>query len=275
MTGRSSQVTGDEPGTCKAITGTPYAGVEQYRGFCQADKTSAAQAVMQPRKKMAGSVMTGQQPAVGGSMTGDSKGACEIVSGTPYLGADQVALACPGTPAEPGSPDFPQMLDATPWGGFSVQSPAATKAIEQKSAGVTGAQSLLGNITGPFGMAAGKVTGTEEARYGHGNNMPQPIAEMSQIPDAAMPSRVTGEGMSAGSKITGDDWERGDRVTGTEGASVKGRNPTLRGGPMSAMAPLKVNTRNDELPEPVSKVTGGSGNTEKGALVTYSGGARG
>jgi hypothetical protein len=33
--------------------------------------------------------------------------------------------------------------------------------------------------------------------------------------------------------------------------------------------------RNEELPEPVSKVTGGSGNTDKGALVTYSGGARG
>jgi hypothetical protein len=33
--------------------------------------------------------------------------------------------------------------------------------------------------------------------------------------------------------------------------------------------------RNEELAEPVSKVTGGSGNTEKGALITYSGGARG
>jgi len=31
-------------------------------------------------------------------------------------------------------------------------------------------------------------------------------------------SRVTGEGMAAGTKITGDDWDRGDRVTGTAGA---------------------------------------------------------
>jgi hypothetical protein len=29
------------------------------------------------------------------------------------------------------------------------------------------------------------------------------------------------------------------------------------------------------VPEPASKVTGSSGNTEKGSLVTYSGGARG
>ena len=29
MTGRSGKVTGDEPGTCKTLTGTPYAGREQ------------------------------------------------------------------------------------------------------------------------------------------------------------------------------------------------------------------------------------------------------
>ena len=33
--------------------------------------------------------------------------------------------------------------------------------------------------------------------------------------------------------------------------------------------------RNEELPMPNSKVTGGSGNTDKGSLITYSGGARG
>jgi hypothetical protein len=53
-----------------------------------------------------------------------------------------------------------------------------------------------------------------------------------------------------------------------------GRNPTRRG-PMNAMAMAQQAKRNEETPEPMSKVTGGSGNTEKGALVTYSGGARG
>ncbi|MCP5436823.1 MAG: hypothetical protein H6960_01555 [Chromatiaceae bacterium] len=28
-------MTGDEPGTCKSITGTPYAGAEQYRNHCR------------------------------------------------------------------------------------------------------------------------------------------------------------------------------------------------------------------------------------------------
>jgi hypothetical protein len=88
-------------------------------------------------------------------------------------------------------------------------------------------------------------------------------------------SRITGEGMDAGSRITGDDWERGDHVTGTEGASATRRNPTRRGGAMGAMQARADMVRPENVPAPVSKVTGGSGNTEKGALITYSGGARG
>ena len=37
----------------------------------------------------------------------------------------------------------------------------------------------------------------------------------------------------------------------------------------------RVGSRNEDLAEPVSKVTGGSGNSGKGSLITYSGGARG
>jgi hypothetical protein len=85
-------------------------------------------------------------------------------------------------------------------------------------------------------------------------------------------SRITGEGQDAGLKVTGDDWDRGN-VTGTEGPFATLRNPTIRMAPAHAMA--VVQKRNEELPMPNSKVTGGSGNTEKGSLITYSGGARG
>jgi len=86
-------------------------------------------------------------------------------------------------------------------------------------------------------------------------------------------SRITGEGQSSGLNITGDDWERGDHVTGTEGASARKRNPS-RHGPMTAM-PSKENKRNEELPSPNFLITGSSGNTRDGQLVTFSGGARG
>jgi hypothetical protein len=274
MTGRSSRVTGDEPGTCKAITGTPYSGSEQYSGYCNPRQVEMVAARMQLSKRAAGAPMTGIQPAVGGKMTGDAKGACETVSGTPYVGADQQAEACPALPAEPGSPDFPQSLGEAPWGDFSVTSPSHASSAPQPQSGVTGTGYEQGQITGPFGMAPGKVTGTEEARFGRGDK-PTPVPEAQPQVDGRVKSRITGEGINAGLKITGDDWDRGDRVTGTEGTSAMRRNPTRRGGSMNAMAPLREGTRNEDLPDPVSKVTGGSGNTDKGALVTYSGGARG
>ena len=140
---------------------------------------------------------------------------------------------------------------------------------------MTGNRYEQGQITGPFGKASGKVTGTEEARFGRGNGAPAP----APVPETAVEiagrvkPRISGEGQNAGLKITGDDWDRGDRVTGTEGTSAIGRNPTRRG-PMSAMNATQFK-RNEDVAPPVSKVTGSSGNTEQGSLITYSGGARG
>ena len=93
-TGRSERVTGDEPGSCQAVTGTPYAGLEQAGQHCG---TPAVQAIRERTPVRVGTpsaAMTGIQPGVGGVMTGDKRGACEAVTGTPYVGADQLAAAC-------------------------------------------------------------------------------------------------------------------------------------------------------------------------------------
>jgi len=275
MTDRESKVTGNEPGTCKAVTGTPYAGADAYANFCPAD--DAAQAGMRTRQSRAtpGMPMTGIQPGVGGKMTGDRKGACEPLTGTPYVGADQFAEACPATPADSASPDFPQSLERAPWQQFSVSTPSGGAQAALGSTGVTGSSYEQGHITGPFGMAPGKVTGTEEARFGHGTLQAgdlRPQAAAAEV-EGRVKSRITGEGQDAGLKITGDDWDRGNNVTGTEGTSATRRNPTMRAAPAATMSvDLK---RNKDMTLPVSKVTGGSGNTERGSLVTYSGGARG
>jgi hypothetical protein len=275
MAGRSQRVTGNEPGTCKAVTGTPYSSGDQYQQYCEAPQVAAAQARMQRGARSWGKAMTGLQPGVGGKLTGANKGACEPVSGTPYVGADQAASACPAIAAEPGSPDFPQALGQTPWGDFSVTPPAHAAHYDMSPMNVTGTHYETGNITGPFDMAAGKITGTEQARFG------RPQAETVAVPasadsiDGRVKSRITGEGMDAGQRITGDDWGRGDHVTGTEGVSATRRNPTRRGGVASAMQMRADMTRPESIPVPVSKVTGGSGNTDKGSLITYSGGARG
>jgi hypothetical protein len=186
-----------------------------------------------------------------------------------------MAAACPALAAEPDSPDFPQALGASPWGQFSVVPPMHAVEAHQQVSGVTGSRYEQGHITGPFGMAPGKVTGTEEARFGEGGGSRHELPATAPVVEGRVKSRITGEGIDAGPKITGDDWDRGDRVTGTEGTSAIARNQTRHGGPPSALTVRPSGPRNEDLPEPVSKVTGGSGNTDKGALVTYSGGARG
>jgi hypothetical protein len=273
MTGRDSKVTGDEPGTCKAVTGTPYAGVESYKDFCDTNAIGMATARTQQRRTTPGMPMTGLQPGIGGKMTGANKGACEPLSGTPYVGADQFANACPSVPADTSSPDFPQPIGGMPWGQFSVSSPNHASQTEMQHSSVTGTQYEKGMITGPFGMAGGKVTGTEEARFGNGGGTAAPT-QTEQLVEDRVKSRISGEGQDAGLRITGDDWARNERVTGTEGLSATRRNLTRRGG-TDAMAMQLVNKRNEELPMPNLKVTGSSGNTEKGSLITYSGGARG
>jgi len=276
MTDRVDKVTGNEPGSCKAVTGTPYAGAETAGNFCQAE--DAAMASMRTRELRSTPAMplTGLQPGVGGVMTGADKGACEEVSGTPYVGADQYAAACPATAATSASPDFPQAIGGTTVGQqFSVETPSGGAAGAMGSTGITGSQyEKNGGITGPFGMADGKVTGTEEARFGEkGVQQPEMRPVTAEDFEGRVKSRVTGEGQDAGLKITGDDWERNEHVTGTEGRSAAMRNQTMRMGAANAMHVEPK--RNEEVPVPNSKVTGGSGNTEKGSLITYSGGARG
>jgi len=274
-TGRSERVTGDEPGTCKAVTGTPYAGLENAGQHCG---TAAVQAIRERTPVRLGTpsaAMTGIQPGVGGVMTGDEKGACEAVTGTPYVGADQLATAC-GNEAPVGTDSHGQAPEGAAWTRFSVMSPARAAQQQRDDQGaVTGTSYEQGNrITGPFDLAGGKVTGTEQFRFDNREfqrRQFQPTVAVVSEPAEQPASRVTGEGSST--KITGDDWDRGEHVTGTEGVSARRRNPT-RPGPMSAMAPHE-RKRNEENEWPVSRVTGSSGNTEKGSLITVSGGARG
>lgn len=308
-TGRSELVTGDEPGTCKAVTGTPYAGLEQAGGWCSTEQVDNVRRRTPVRM---GTVMTGIQPGIGGVMTGADRGACEVISGTQYIGSDQTRAVCGA--AQESDADFPQTLAAEPWQEFSVQSPARLAQAERDTSGcVTGSTyEFGGRITGPFDMANDKVTGTEQFRFdrrgpsaprnalaagavrGASASLPAgagvargaaaslaaapapaaaaaPLAKVD--PSARQTSRVTGAGQSSGLSISGDDWNRGKHVTGTEGASARRRNPT-RPGPIAAM-PAFQPKRNEELPEPVSRITGASGNTLAGSLITVSGGARG
>ncbi|WP_296900110.1 CsoS2 family carboxysome shell protein, partial [Thiohalocapsa sp.] len=151
QTGRSTKVTGDEPGTCKAITGTPYAGLEQAADYCEPPQQREIQARTRPLAMTPGPAMTGVQPGIsgpkaggrsfGGGMTGAGKGACEPLTGTPYVGKDQWAEACGGNGAQPGAPDFPPAIAGGrasqfgPWPGVLVARPAREASAAQPRGG--------------------------------------------------------------------------------------------------------------------------------------------
>ena len=277
LTGRSNQVTGDEPGTCKNVTGTPYAGLEDMVNNCDSNLVNETKG--KGKVYLGGSSnarLTGLQPGIGGHLTGAAKGACLNPTGTPYVGGDQLGDNCSNHSSENNYANN-ERKNLKTWEDFSVNSPSRDRYSDKKREGVTGNEYENGSkITGPFDMAVDKVTGTEQFRFDKNKNhllTPKKDSKKFDSEKERAQSRITGEGQSAGLNITGDDWDRGDRVTGTEGASARKRNPT-RPGMTSAMPVIDIK-RNDEMKEPDFLITGSSGNTREGQLVTFSGGARG
>jgi len=111
-----ARVTGNEAGRCEIVTGTTYLGSEQVAADCGPEMARQVAERMPVGRSTPGFGLTGTQPGVGGVTTGDSKGACQPVTGTPYLGGDDLFAHC-GTDAfteefaaTPGSDDFPQPL---------------------------------------------------------------------------------------------------------------------------------------------------------------------
>ena len=277
LTGRSNQVTGDEPGTCKNVTGTPYAGLEDMVNNCDSNLVNETKG--KGKVYLGGSSnarLTGLQPGIGGHLTGAAKGACSNPTGTPYVGGDQLGDNCSNHSSENHYANN-ERKNLKTWEDFSVHSPSRDRYSDKKREGVTGNEYENGSkITGPFDMAVDKVTGTEQFRFDKNKNhllTPKKDSKKFDSEKERAQSRITGEGQSAGLNITGDDWDRGDRVTGTEGASARKRNPTRPG--MTSAMPVMDIKRNDEMKEPDFLITGSSGNTREGQLVTFSGGARG
>ena len=202
--GGNFDLTGAEAGACQAVSGTAYAGVENA-ATCSTEQVEKMQ---QRRPRGINPAISGVQPGPVG-LTGAQKGACSLVSGTHYHGADQTSMVCDSAnAAQPGQSDYPVLMGQQP----AVATPVAPVA--------------------------------------------QPVAE-------AQPSA-----------ITGDAWDRGTKVTGTEGPWASSRNASIKGAagqsPMGAAQYRPVSMQ--EVPQ--SPITGSSGNTDTGAKVTLSGGAR-
>ncbi len=281
--GRSASVTGDEYGACKPVTGTSYIGADQYADFCAS--RVAAEAINRARLGR-NAELTGIQPGPDAKLTGNARGECQNVSGSPYMGEVQQATAC-GRPAmathyrartpeaaADGAGITGNALDALANrqpGDFSVASPARTAQASETRRITGSAFGGTGRITGSLARATGLVSGTPEFRYRDGGD--QPVSAPVMPASEPTPERITGEGRER--SVTGDAWDRGGRVTGTEGRSAAGRNPTQRGEARGNGMPARALRETEHPALAPSRVTGSSGNSMTGASVTLSGGARG
>ncbi|WP_292954263.1 CsoS2 family carboxysome shell protein [Nitrosomonas sp.] len=271
--GRSRSVTGDEYGDCSPISGTPYIGRNQYSGFCESTALEAQQACLPASTSIPAIAVTGDRPGANGeAMTGDERGICEPITGTPYVGADNIASKC-GSSGRfvPRARTFEEPVLPTPPADFSIK-PPARQAQERRIANdnITGYVYTDERITGPANKAGGLITGTPEFR--HRDSMNLQIKQEEAV--AAAHQRLTGEGKQMGTRITGDAWHDQNRVTGTESASSQTRNLSIRGETRGVGTNAQHFREVERIPVPESRITGSAGSATRGAIVTVSGGAR-
>jgi len=268
--GPAANVTGNEAGACALVSGDQYSGASQFQQFCPAPAAAQQRALVRDSASIPATVVTGDRPGAGGSpVTGDERGSCGVVTGTPYLGVDNSPTDCAagGRFGLRGQPQLP--VAPAPERGFSIVTPARV-GRERRDAAVTGSALENARITGPVNKGAGLITGTPDFRH-----VDTSWRRAQDEAGVAAAQRVSGEGRQQGGRISGDAWHDHPRVSGTEGASSLARNPSQRGQPRGGGSSA-AGFRNLERPEiPESVITGSAGSSRRGAAVTVSGGARG
>ena len=189
--GRSPKATGDEPSTCRGITGTEYLGAEIFREFCQSEPTPGPRKVRQSPTSR-GNRVTGNEVGRSPRVTGDEPGTCQRVTGTEYVGADQSAAYC-GVSAEAG--------------------PAKVGRSETRGGKpVTGVQvGRSEKVTGDEPGAGRVLTGSQYMVAGNGH-YPAKVGTSSTLRGEA----VTGSRVGRSLKVTGDEPGSCRAITGDE-----------------------------------------------------------
>ncbi|BBP47069.1 carboxysome shell protein [Thiosulfatimonas sediminis] len=284
--GRIEDVTGDERGYCQTVSGTGYQGVEETETFCGTQQPEVMPYQITVSSTSRGQSISGDRSGSTTGMTGAEAGSCKAITGTPYMSFEHISSCGMEARAE---------IQQRTMGSVMLGKHPMTGA-KPGPEGLTGAQiGACKLVTGTPYQGAGQTAAVcggqaNAARPGESDfpqlmrsnvpaapvNAPQMMRQAApvvmQTPVVAPPQ----EAPQQGSRITGDGWDRSSKVTGTEGEWATKRNPSYRGGNSKPAQVMGAhNYRPQAMPEvPQSVITGSAGNTDTGAKVTLSGGAR-
>lgn len=285
---RTSRVTGNEPGTCRTITGTEYIGNEQFDAFCTS-KPAPAPAKVGASATSRGQIVSGTEVRRSITVTGGEAGTCKPVTGTEYLGSENFTEFCAGK----GMTDRPEKapMGMTARKGLAVSGSDEARAVSVTGAeagakrGITGSQyndagiSRL-TINGPSKVAlthtiAGrpvsgievgrsiKVTGDEagscRAISGTEYLSTEQFQSVCQARPEPGPVKVGETPSEAGQRITGNLVERTGKVTGNE-PRAEGRitGSQYERGAARGEAPAKVREARTLAGRPMTGVMAGS-----------------
>lgn len=199
---RSGKVTGNEPGSCRAITGTEYIGAEQYGELC-AMVPEPAPAKISISNTSRGQRVSGTEVGLSVKVTGDEHGVCKTVTGIEYLSADHFESFC---------------------GTKSAHVPAKVSVVTTEAGqSVSGAEvGRSAKMTGDEAGAYSKLTGSQYIRPDlpaslYGSRAPRKVSVMSTVKEHT----VTGSEVGRSIKVTGDEHGACTTVTGTEYAGLE------------------------------------------------------
>ncbi len=182
----TGKVTGSEAGSCKAVTGSEYLGVDHFESICSTRNVARSQGKVIAGSTSKNQLITGADEARDNAMTGSESGAMQNVTGSAYT----------------------NMKPRT----MSAQAPSKV-GVSHTATGMVvsgGESSRIAGITGDEQDACGVVTGSEYV------SSERFQSACGTGPTLTPPAKVGVDASRGGMTITGNLVDRDEKVTGNE-----------------------------------------------------------
>jgi Carboxysome shell peptide mid-region. len=189
--GRAERVTGDEPGTCKSVTGTEYFGAEQSEQYCEQPVPKHPSKVSVGATQRRGMPVSGSDEFRANRTTGTEAGMQRQITGSQYSDAGVARMTINGSPSKVA-------LSHT-FAGRSVSGTEVGRSVK---------------VTGDEAGECRTVSGTEYLS----NEQFQTICRTQP---AQSPAKVGVDQSRRGQQITGNLVDRSEKVTGNEPGSCQ------------------------------------------------------